>query len=41
VALILVWPLFSRPGLAPHLPPAMTHAPNAVSDAQFQPPGGQ
>ncbi len=41
VALILLWPLFSRPGLAPHLPPGMTHAPNAVSDAQFQPPGAQ
>jgi ABC-type dipeptide/oligopeptide/nickel transport system permease subunit len=40
VALILIWPLFSRPQIAPHLPPAMTHAPNAVSDAQFQPPGG-
>jgi peptide/nickel transport system permease protein/oligopeptide transport system permease protein len=39
VALILLWPLFSRPGLAAHLPPGMTHAPNAVSDAQFQPPG--
>jgi peptide/nickel transport system permease protein/oligopeptide transport system permease protein len=41
VSLILVWPLFNRPRLGPHLPPAMTHAPNAVSDAQFQPPGGQ
>jgi len=41
VTLFLLWPLFSRPGLAPHLPPGMTHAPNAVSDAQFQPPGAQ
>jgi peptide/nickel transport system permease protein/oligopeptide transport system permease protein len=41
VALILVWPLFSRPPFAPHLPRALTHAPNAVSDAQFQPPGPQ
>jgi ABC-type dipeptide/oligopeptide/nickel transport system permease subunit len=41
VAAILIWPLFSRPQIAPHLPPGMTHAPNAVSDAQFQPPGGQ
>ena len=40
VAAILVWPLLSRPPIAPHLPPAMTYPPNAVSDAQFQPPGG-
>jgi ABC-type dipeptide/oligopeptide/nickel transport system permease subunit len=41
VAAVLIWPLFSLPQIAPHLPPGMTHAPNAVSDAQFQPPGGQ
>jgi ABC-type dipeptide/oligopeptide/nickel transport system permease subunit len=38
VALILIWPLFSRPRFAPHLPAAMTFAPNAISDAQFLPP---
>jgi oligopeptide transport system permease protein len=37
----LVWPLFSQPALAPHLPPALTHPPDAVSDAQFEPPGRQ
>lgn len=41
VLVVLIWPLFSRPQIAPHLPPAMTHSPNAVSDAQFQPPGAQ
>lgn len=41
VGLILLWPLFSRPGLARHLPAGMRHAPNAVSDAQFQPPGAE
>ncbi|MGA3181845.1 MAG: ABC transporter permease [Verrucomicrobiota bacterium] len=41
VALILVWPMFSRPQFAPLLPRALTHGPNAVSDAQFQPPGAQ
>jgi len=39
VAAILIWPLLSRPQIAPLLPPAMTHPPNAISDAQFQPPG--
>jgi peptide/nickel transport system permease protein/oligopeptide transport system permease protein len=41
VAAILIWPLFSRPQIAPHFPSAMTWPPNAISDAQFQPPGGQ
>jgi ABC-type dipeptide/oligopeptide/nickel transport system permease subunit len=41
VLAVLIWPLFGQPQIAPHLPPAMTHSPNAVSDAQFQPPGGQ
>ncbi|MGP8202261.1 MAG: ABC transporter permease [Limisphaerales bacterium] len=39
VLVVLLWPLFSRPGLAPHLPAALTHPPDAISDAQFQPPG--
>jgi ABC-type dipeptide/oligopeptide/nickel transport system permease subunit len=41
VSAILVWPLFSRPEIALHLPRALTHRPNAVSDDQFQPPGAQ
>ncbi|HUD49796.1 MAG TPA: ABC transporter permease [Candidatus Baltobacteraceae bacterium] len=39
VALILLWPLFNSPALAPVLPNAMTHNPDAISDAQFAPPG--
>ena len=39
VLAVLVWPLFSRPGIAPLLPAALTHPPDAISDAQFQPPG--
>jgi ABC-type dipeptide/oligopeptide/nickel transport system permease subunit len=38
IAILLVWPIFSAPRLAPHLPPALTHPPDLVSDAQFQPP---
>jgi ABC-type dipeptide/oligopeptide/nickel transport system permease subunit len=38
-ALILLWPLFNSPRLASVLPKAMTHSPNAISDAQFAPPG--
>src|SRR5437764_1325298 len=36
--LILVWPLFELPGIAPHLFKAMTWSPTTLSDAQFQPP---
>ena len=39
VLAVLAWPLLSRPGLAPRLPAALTHPPDAVSDAQCQPPG--
>ena len=39
IALILLWPLFGAPGLASVIPGAMTHDPNAISDAQFSPPG--
>jgi oligopeptide transport system permease protein len=39
IALILVWPLFNAAALAPVLPKAVTHNPNATSDAQFAPPG--
>jgi oligopeptide transport system permease protein len=39
IALILVWPLFNAPALAPVLPKAITHNPDATSDAQFAPPG--
>jgi oligopeptide transport system permease protein len=38
---ILIWPLFIYPSIASHLPPSLSHAPNAVSDAQFHPPGAQ
>jgi len=36
--LILVWPLFELPGIAPRLFKAMTWSPTTLSDAQFQPP---
>jgi ABC-type dipeptide/oligopeptide/nickel transport system permease subunit len=39
VALVLVWPLFSRPAFAPYLPTALTWPPDALSDGQFEPPG--
>ena len=39
VLAVLLWPLFSRPAIAPRLPAALTHPPDAISDAQFQPPG--
>ncbi|PYM13039.1 MAG: ABC transporter permease [Verrucomicrobia bacterium] len=39
VLLALVWPLFERPGIASHLPKALTWPPTTLSDAQFQPPG--
>jgi len=37
----LAWPLFSRQSLAPRLPRGMTHPPDAISDAQFAPPGAE
>jgi ABC-type dipeptide/oligopeptide/nickel transport system permease subunit len=39
VSLVLLWPLFSQPAIAPRLPVGLTHPPDAISDAQFQPPG--
>ena len=36
--LILVWPLFELPGIAPRLFKAMTWSPTTLSDAQFQAP---
>jgi oligopeptide transport system permease protein len=39
VAAVLIWPLFSRPALAPRLPAGLTHPPDAISDTQFEPPG--
>jgi ABC-type dipeptide/oligopeptide/nickel transport system permease subunit len=38
VLTVLVWPLFGRPAIAPHLPAALTHPPDAITDAQFEPP---
>src|SRR5262249_36892718 len=40
VALILLWPLFGSQ-LASHLPHAMTHNPNEISDAQFAHPNSE
>jgi peptide/nickel transport system permease protein/oligopeptide transport system permease protein len=39
--LVLTWPLFRNPGIAPHLPRAMTWSPNALSEEQFQAPSGE
>ena len=36
---ILIWPLFREPAIARHLPAALTFSPEAISDAQFEPPG--
>ena len=38
---VLIWPLFSQPAIAPRLPAALTHPPDAISDAQFDPPDFQ
>jgi oligopeptide transport system permease protein len=38
VGMILLWPIFARPALAPHLPSALTYPPDALSDAQFDSP---
>src|SRR5438067_6976177 len=40
-ALILVWPVWQRPSIAPLLLQAMTWSPTALSDAQFQPPAAR
>ncbi len=39
--LILVWPMFRRPGIAAHLPRAMTWSPTALSEEQFRAPSGE
>jgi ABC-type dipeptide/oligopeptide/nickel transport system permease subunit len=39
VGITLLWPLFSNPRLAPYLPRGLTARPDAISEAQFQPPG--
>lgn len=39
VTTVLLWPLFTVPALATHLPRAMTWSPLELSEAQFQPPG--
>ncbi len=39
VALILLWPFFNSAPFGSLVPKAMTHDPNAISDAQFAPPG--
>src|SRR5439155_2164783 len=41
VLLILIWPWFEQPGVARHLPKAMTWPSTTLSDAQFQPPGAE
>ena len=39
ISVTLLWPLFSHPRLAPCLPRGLTCRPDAISEAQFQPPG--
>jgi oligopeptide transport system permease protein len=41
VSIILIWPLFSQSAVAHFLPAALTHPPDALSDAQFSPPNSQ
>ena len=38
---VLTWPMFRKPGIAAHLPRAMTWSPNALSEEQFQAPTGE
>ena len=38
--LVLVWPMLRQPGIAAHLPRAMTWSPTALSEEQFQSPTG-
>ncbi len=38
ILLVLAWPIFSQPTFAPHLPQALTWAPDKLNDAQFHPP---
>src|SRR6266496_4138052 len=39
--LVVMWPMFRSPGIAAHLPRAMTWSPTALSEEQFQAPGGE
>src|SRR5438552_7330710 len=38
---VLTWPMFGKPGIAAHVPRAMTWSPNALSEEQFQAPSGE
>jgi oligopeptide transport system permease protein len=38
IALVLIWPAFSKPGIAARLPKAMTYSPNTLSQFQFAGP---
>src|SRR6266853_5967002 len=38
---VLMWPMFLKPGLAAHLPRAITRSPTALSEEQFQAPSGE
>src|SRR2546427_751128 len=38
---VLMWPMFRKPGIAAHVPRAMTWSPNALSEEQFQAPSGE
>src|SRR6059036_221894 len=39
--LVLMWPMFRKPGIAAHVPRAMTWSPTALSEEQFQFPTGE
>jgi peptide/nickel transport system permease protein/oligopeptide transport system permease protein len=41
LALVLLWPLFRSPAIAPHLPEAMTWSPTALTDFQFASPSAE
>src|SRR5262245_48713734 len=41
VAIVVLWPLLAKPGIAPHLPAAMTWSPVGLSESQFQAPDAQ
>ena len=38
---VLMWPMFRKPGIAAHLPLAMTWSPNDLSEEQFLAPSGE
>ncbi len=41
LALVLAWPLFLAPAIAPHLPGAMTWSPTVLTDFQFASPSAE